>query len=143
MLYFVYEAMSGHGKFGKSNKARADHIMVFSQKNNGYCKKYQLITLPYAAKIANQVKVTVGIKTSGQKSSSSLRLGIKEETETIWDLYEQEKYKINELDIIDWIKNFAKKVVSKVKSLLSKGINAVLNYLGFSIDVQATNIVVF
>jgi hypothetical protein len=139
--YFVYEAMSGKGKFGKSNWAMADHIMVFSPK--GSCKKYQTITLGYAAKIANQVKLNVTLKTQGKNTSTALRLNIKEDKETIWDLYEQEKQNLNELALFDWFKNFAQKVINKVKSLINKGIGAVMEFLGLSWTVSATNTVVF
>lgn len=137
--YIVFEAMTGKMKFNDS-WAAADHIMVFTDK--GSCKKYVECDLAYASKIANQVKMRVSIKAGSSKGpqSSSFRLDIKE---SIWDLWEQEKHSLNELAVIDWIKNFTKKVLSKLKSLINKGIFAVMDYLGYTLDVRVSETVTF
>ena len=139
--YVVHEAMTGRYKFGASDWACADHIMVFSPK--GTCKKYQKCTVDYAAGVANQVKMRVSVKSPSSKGpqSSSFRLDIKEGT--IWEDYEREKHLINEVGIINWMKNFTTKVMGKLKKLINKGIKAVMDYLGVELDVKISNVVVF
>ena len=138
--YVVLEAMTGQYKFHNS-WATADHIMVFSPK--GTCKKYKRCTNDYAGSVANQVKMRVSIKAQSGKGpqSSSFRVDIKEGT--IWEDFEKEKHLLNELKVVDWLKNFSEKVIKKVKKLINKGIKAVMDYLGLELDVKISNVVTF
>lgn len=133
--WVVFEAMSGKVKFD-GNWGTATHLMVFTP--TGKLKIFKPISLPLANKLSKQVDVRISFKTQSGRRSSALRLGIKEENETIYDMIEKERQFLTEANVLSWLKNILNKIVKKVKSLLDKGFQYLMSFLGIDIDVNIT-----
>ena len=172
----VYEAATGNFKFSGNNKLNssllpvANKILVFGTDGSLSVKK---IDIDWASSYASHVKTTVGFKSSGRSSFSSLRL-LSEDVKDIINeeqlLFEKQlvdsqleilsefdvKGAINNLKsigkkLIDKVKglvknfyeNVVKKVVTKIKEAAKESIEAFVNYLGIEMNGNTKIMVAF
>jgi hypothetical protein len=158
---FVYEAMTGEQKFGTASPAEANCVIAF---NNDFTQvkieDISKLSSPMVAKVADLTKLVVGFKSvsykkKGEKAGytffSSVRL-------TLQDLVEKQESldevlnsnQINEIDILDKIKQFFSYLydkfnklidfisdgIKKIEELLKEGMEKVLDFLGYEMEVD-------
>ena len=119
-IAFAKEAMSGLEKFGPGSPATADYVLsVDSDYSNPQLHKTQ--DDKYAAKIADQMKLTVRFKSSSEKLK-----GEKTGRYRFWSVVSliSDPSKLKE-GILDSIKS----VVSKVKDYVSQGIASLTKFV--------------
>lgn len=160
---FVYEAMTGEQKFGKKSPAEANYVIAF---NNDFTQvkieDISKLSSPMVAKVADLTKLVVGFKSvsykkKGEKAGytffSSVRLTLKDLVEKQESLDEVlNSNQINEIDILDKIKQFFSYLydkfnklidfisdgIKKIEELLKEGIEKVLDFLGYEMEVDLT-----
>jgi len=161
---FVYEAMTGREKFGVGSPAEANYVIAFSNDfNHVKFEDISNMSSPIVSKISDKTKLSVSFKSTSRKKDgekigynffSTIRLGLE-------DLVaKQDKLKealdnnvIIEIDIMGKIKEFLiylqekfngiidyiSKGYEKLKELMKEGLDAILQFLGFDIDVNYNN----
>jgi hypothetical protein len=160
---FVYEAMTGEQKFGTKSPAEANCVIAF---NNDFTQvkieDISKLSSPMVAKVADLTKLVVGFKSvsykkKGEKAGytffSSVRLILKDLVEKQESLDEVlNSNQINEIDILDKIKqffsylyekfnkliDFISEGIKKIEKLLEEGIEKVLDFLGYEMEVDLT-----
>lgn len=160
---FVYEAMTGEKKFGTASPAEANCVIAF---NNDFTQvkieDISELSSPMVAKVANLTKLVVGFKSVSRKQKgekvgytffSSVRLTLKDLVEKQESLDEVlNSNQINEIDILDKIKQFFSYLyekfnklidfisdgIKKIEELLKEGIEKVLDFLGYEMEVDVT-----
>jgi len=160
---FVYEAMTGEQKFGVDSAAEANCVIAF---NNDFTQvkieDISELSSPMVAKVADLTKLVVGFKSvsykkKGEKAGytffSSVRLLLKDLVEKQESLDEvMNSNQINEIDILDKIKEFFSYLyekfnklidfisdgIKKIEELLKEGIEKVLDFLGYEMEIDIT-----
>lgn len=138
---FIYEAMTGEGKFGKSSKASANYILVVNQ--NGTNVKIKPITITYAKSIASQVKLNVSFK-SGSIKKQIKGKKIKTGDYRFWSVVSlaTEDKNIDSNDNILYtedIKGSLKNILIKIKIILSGSLDRILKFFELQSNIKFNN----
>ena len=163
--YFVYEAATGETKFSPDKFAYANWVVEFDSKTGTKNKINSLsdgkgIPSAYCESLANKVKIRISPKTpTGSKvttqgmgsSSGSFRLDIKEnfatfmenETKVFTESLLLTEENLDEITLFGKIKNWFKeifvKVWGKVKALVKKGLEYVLDFFEYEPKIVRTS----
>jgi hypothetical protein len=165
---FVYEAMTGREKFGVGSPAEANFVIAFSNDfNHVKFEDISSMSSPIVSSIADKTKLNVSFKSTSRKQKgekvgynffSTIRLGLEDLVAKQDKLSEVlDSNNLNEIDIMGKIKDFIiylqnkfnniidyiSKAYEKIEQLIKEGISAVLDFLGFDIDVDFNNEVDF
>jgi hypothetical protein len=163
--YFVYEAATGETKFLPDKFAYANWVVEFDPKTGTKNKINSLsdgkgIPSAYCESLANKVKIRISPKTpTGSKvttqgmgsSSGSFRLDIREnfatfmenETKVFTESLLLTEENLDEITLFGKIKNWFKeifvKVWGKVKALVKKGLEYVLDFFEYEPKIVRTS----
>jgi len=163
--YFVYEAATGETKFSPDKFAYANWVVEFDPKTGTKNKINSLsdgkgIPSAYCESLANKVKIRISPKTpTGSKvttqgmgsSSGSFRLDIREnfatfmenETKVFTESLLLTEENLDEITLFGKIKNWFKeifvKVWGKVKALVKKGLEYVLDFFEYEPKIVRTS----
>jgi hypothetical protein len=163
--YFVYEAATGETKFLPDKFAYANWVVEFDSKTGTKNKINSLsdgkgIPSAYCESLANKVKIRISPKTpTGSKvttqgmgsSSGSFRLDIREnfatfmenETKVFTESLLLTEENLDEITLFGKIKNWFKeifvKVWGKVKALVKKGLEYVLDFFEYEPKIVRTS----
>jgi hypothetical protein len=163
--YFVYEAATGETKFSPDKFAYANWVVEFDSKTGTKNKINSLsdgkgIPSAYCESLANKVKIRISPKTpTGSKvttqgmgsSSGSFRLDIREnfatfmenETKVFTESLLLTEENLDEITLFGKIKNWFKeifvKVWGKVKALVKKGLEYVLDFFEYEPKIVRTS----
>jgi len=137
-IAFAQEAMSGYEKFGPDSNASADYVLSVNSDLSG-AKLHSTQDSNYAAKIANQMKLTVRFKSSSEKLK-----GEKTGRYRFWSVVSlvSDPTKLQE-GIMDTIKSY----INKAKEFINKGVYSLTKFvLGDSVqddDIKFDNTIDF
>ena len=150
-IAFAREAMSGFGKFGEKSDSAAEFMLVSSHDGSDV-QVHSVYDDAYCESIADKMKLQARFKTSSRKLQ-----GKKTGEYNFWsvvslivdaaDKVKKEEYTPEEVESINEFFNLGKIATSiksavasafnKMKSILSRGIDSVIQFLGIEVEVQS------
>tara|TARA_R100000234_G_C4992849_1_gene176389 strand:- start:295 stop:1374 length:1080 start_codon:yes stop_codon:yes gene_type:complete len=146
-IEFAREAMSGYEKYGSSAKAAAEWMLI-AKKDGSAVSVHNVSDDSYCEKIADRMKLQARFKTSSRKlqGKKTGEYNFWSVVSLIVDAMDEEILHhgnvLTEIALFDKIKKkvsgFVTKMLSKVKSFISKGITFLMKFLGLvpSISVK-------
>jgi hypothetical protein len=155
-IEFAREAMSGYMKYGKSDNAAAEWMLI-SSKDGSKVQVHSVDDDSYCEKIANKMRLQARFKTSGRtlaafKSKSNLKGKTGEYNfwsvvslivDAFDEAYSPYNGQVLSEGILDKIKSkvsgFFSRVWSKVKTFYQKGIKTLLKFLGLAPEITVNN----
>ena len=151
-IEFAREAMSGYMKYGKSDNAAAEWMLV-STHDGSKVQVHSVEDDSYCEKIANKMRLQARFKTSSRKLG-----GIKTGEYNYWSVvslivdafdeaYSPYKGQVLSEGMLDKIKSkvsgFFSKVWNKVKKFYQKGIKTLLKFLGLTPEITVNENIEF
>ena len=156
-IAFAREAMSGFGKFGEKSDSAAEFMLVTSHDGSDV-QVHSVYDDAYCESIANKMKLQARFKTTSRKIK-----GEKTGEYNFWsvvslivdasDKVKKEGYTPEEVDSINEffdlgkiatsIKSAVASAFNKMKSILSSGIDSVLQFLGVEVEIQSKDTIDF
>ena len=159
-IEFAREAMSGYEKYGSSAKAAAEWMLI-AKKDGSAVSVHNVSDDSYCEKIADRMKLQARFKTSG-RTLASFKSATNKKGKTgeynfwsvvslIVDAMDEEILHhgnvLTEIALFDKIKKkvsgFVTRMLSKVKSFISKGIIFLMKFLGLVPDISVKTDVKF
>lgn len=146
---FVFEAMTGQKKFGSSNKACSNTLLIVGVKDPNNTKLIQLKSHKdeVVKKIRSKTSLTVNFKSAGKDADGfrSVNTAFRAATDESLLTSDLKDFMISEGlgDIISSAASSIKTFVLKLIELFKKGIKYVLEFFGITADIKLNNSIDF